>query len=242
MEIAVRIVLMPLLLAQAAHLRMRTVQLPEPRGTRTGRVGQGPLLRILVLGDSSAAGVGVGRQEQALLGQIIADLAHVATVDYALMARSGARTQHALNWLSHAPADRFDVVITALGVNDVTKAVSLRRFMRLQGALLDGLVSRFGARRIIVSGLPPMDQFPLLPQPMRWVLGRQAARFDRALQSIVEDRPYAQVITVDMGLDHSNMAVDGFHPGPQVYAAWARHVVAAIKADPALLDAGRTSA
>ena len=48
----------------------RALRLPEAEGPRAGSAGEGPALRLLILGDSSAAGVGTTHQEEALLGQM----------------------------------------------------------------------------------------------------------------------------------------------------------------------------
>ena len=62
------VALAPLLAAQSAWVRRRALALPEPSGERTGLVGRGPRLRLLVIGDSSAAGVGVDTQDLAWTG------------------------------------------------------------------------------------------------------------------------------------------------------------------------------
>ena len=56
--------LAPLLWAQGVHTRRKTVVLPEPPGPRSGRTGSGSMLRLLIAGDSAAAGVGVDHQDQ----------------------------------------------------------------------------------------------------------------------------------------------------------------------------------
>ncbi|KQI71212.1 hypothetical protein AN191_14355 [Loktanella sp. 5RATIMAR09] len=234
--IAARVLLLPVLLGQAVLVRKRAISLPEPPGDRTGTIGQGPPLRLLILGDSSAAGVGVQHQGDALLGQLTAHLSTHATVTYHLHAVTGAKTSDVLAWLDTLQEGQYDVVVTALGVNDVTKAVSLGRWRRQQSGLFDRLAAQFGARKIVVSGLPPMDQFPLLPHPLRWVLGHQAARFDRHLEAIVAVRPTCVMARIDLGLDETNMSKDGFHPGPAVYAAWAEAIARIILADRELLD------
>ncbi|NIP82235.1 MAG: SGNH/GDSL hydrolase family protein, partial [Gemmatimonadetes bacterium] len=50
--------LAPILVAQGLFVRWRTTRLPEPPGDREGVTGAGPPLRLLVAGDSAAAGVG----------------------------------------------------------------------------------------------------------------------------------------------------------------------------------------
>lgn len=232
---------MPVLLAQAAYLRMRVVVLPEPTGPRSGIVGEGPDIRILILGDSSAAGVGVATQGQALSGQLPACLADSFTVHYDLVAQPGAKTGQVLGWLDHLPQQKYDFVVTALGVNDVTKAVTLRRWLQQQKLLFDRLSSQFGTRRILVSGMPPLAQFPIFPQPLRWVLGYQAARFDQHLHALVAAREDCRAVKIDLGLNDENMARDGFHPGPTVYAAWAQEVARLIIAEFPALDENQSA-
>lgn len=230
---------MPILLGQAIMVRRNHITLPEPTGRRRGVAGTGPPLRLLIVGDSSAAGVGVATQQDALLGQLVGFLESEATIHYELMAQSGARTADVLDWLDQLPAAGYDIVITALGVNDVTKGVSLRRWLRLQQALLDRIATQFHPRRVIVSGLPPIGQFPLLPQPLRWVLGRQADRFDRHLNRLVAGREDCEVLKFNMRLHQSNMSKDGYHPGAPVYQKWAEEVARVILDGPDLLDATR---
>ena len=65
----VNLVLLPLLIWQGGRLRTTMPRLPEADGPRTGLTsGPAPSLRLVILGDSSAAGVGVGRQDEALAG------------------------------------------------------------------------------------------------------------------------------------------------------------------------------
>lgn len=229
---------MPVLLAQALYLRANALQLPEPPGPRHGVIGAGPPLRLLIIGDSSAAGVGVPHQDQALLGLVSARLAKIAKVEYRLVARIGAKTGAVLQWLDDLPERRYDVVVLATGVNDVTKGVTLRRWLAQKAELINRFTGEFGARWVIVSGLPPVHQFPLLPQPLRWVLGRQAQRFDAQLRKMIAPNRKCRAVRVDVALGPHNMSQDGFHPGPAVYAAWADAICHALLDDAALLDPG----
>ena len=51
----VTILLGPILLLQAVWVRRRTPVLPEPPGERSGSRGDGPYLKLAVIGDSAAA-------------------------------------------------------------------------------------------------------------------------------------------------------------------------------------------
>ena len=69
--------LAPLLWWQGRRVRRITPLLPEPPGRRQGRLAErldGPPARLLLLGDSSAAGVGAPDQPSALSGQLLARL------------------------------------------------------------------------------------------------------------------------------------------------------------------------
>ena len=86
------IALSPLLLVQAIATRRSTPVLPEPPGARAGAKGNGPVLRLLVLGDSAAAGVGAPHQDQALSGQLVSKLSARHRVEWRLLARTGHKT------------------------------------------------------------------------------------------------------------------------------------------------------
>ncbi|WP_171101294.1 SGNH/GDSL hydrolase family protein [Ruegeria sp. HKCCD7255] len=218
-----RLPLLPVLLAQAFFVRRNASLLPEPTGMRSGRSGRGPRLRLLVAGDSSAAGVGAGTQAQALSGQLVAALAPRYTVEWRVEATTGHTTQDTLarlQTLDHA----FDVAVTALGVNDVTRAVSRREFERNQTRLLAHLTKKMAVRRIIVTGVPEMQRFPALPQPLAWVLGQQAARLDRGLKTAIAKFPQACHLQLDLPEDPSLAAPDGYHPSPRAYHLWAQQV------------------
>ena len=78
MSLVAKLVLSPLLVAQAVATRRRAPLLPEADGERHGVIGRGRVLRLLIVGDSSGAGVGVSRQDIALAGYLTRTLAHVA--------------------------------------------------------------------------------------------------------------------------------------------------------------------
>lgn len=217
------IALGPVLLAQGRHVRRAVPVLPEPDGPREGEAGSGKALRLLVLGDSAAAGVGARTQDEALSGQLAVALAPTFRLRWKLLAFTGATTADMLQRLRAEPAAQFDAVVTSLGVNDVTGRVSLAAWRRAQQELIAVLQSRFGVRHILLSGLPPMHRFPALPQPLRWYVGSRARDFDRVLARVAASRPGCEFLALGHEMmDASAMAGDGFHPGPPIYALWAR--------------------
>ena len=212
----------PLLYVQGKSVRRRVPRLPEPLGSREGTTGFGPDLRLLIVGDSSAAGVGAKHQDEALLGQLVEHLSTSFTVHWALVARTGATTSSTFRHLRELDARRFDIAITSLGVNDVTSGVTRKAWQSQQIALRKLLRERFGVTEIIVSGLPPVHGFPALPQPLRWWLGARARSFDDDLKRDIKIEGGASFLSLRFTDDVSLMASDGFHPGPGAYREWAR--------------------
>lgn len=214
------ILLSPVLLAQGKHVRKTVPLLPEPSGKREGTHGQGQKLKLLIIGDSAAAGVGVQTQEQALSGWLVKELSQRYEVEWKLAAKTGYQSQDTLKMLRRMPKQSFDVVITSLGVNDVTGGVQIKQFVNTQAEIAELLKSKFKARQIILSGLPPMHKFPALPQPLRWALGWRAERLDQALKAFSNRTGDCHHLSSDYDLDPSHAASDGFHPGAQVYRVW----------------------
>lgn len=217
--------LAPVLLVQGRRVRRRVPILPEPEGLRAGNCGNGQHLRLLLVGDSAAAGVGAQTQAEALSGQLVTRLASSFTVHWKLLAFTGATTADILAHLERAPAGEFDVVVTSLGVNDVTGQLAMKQWRRQQRQLIDLLASKFSARHILLSGLPPMHRFPALPQPLRWYIGSRAGDFDRALSAIAKRDSRCEFVKLSYAMMEPHaMATDGFHPGPAIYTLWATEV------------------
>lgn len=211
----------PLLLYQGRRVRLNTPKLPEPPGDRTGEQGDGKKLRLLVLGDSAAAGVGASHQREALSGKLIANLCNDYTLSWELLAKTGATTKSTLQVLDSLDDTRFDIVVISLGVNDVTGGVALTPWLEQQQLLRFKCFDKLEAKLIISSGLPPLSSFPALPQPLRWYLGRRASQFDFALEKAIRNEPDSRFLSLRFSTDPDLMAADGFHPGPKMYEEWA---------------------
>lgn len=223
-----RLLLAPILLAQGRRVRQIALALPEATGPREGVSGVGLPLRLLVLGDSAAAGVGAATQTEALLGQVVTPLADSYQVQWQLIARTGATTAGTLKHLQKTLTNVFDVAVISLGVNDVTAGQPLAAWQQQQQTLVETLRSVAKVRRIIFSGLPPVHQFPALPQPLRWYMGGQVRYFDQALAAWVQSQPDCTYINLNRTFDPTWLASDKFHPGPRLYQQWGGAVAQAI--------------
>lgn len=222
-------VLAPVFLVQGMWVRHVTPRLPEPDGAREGVWGSGPELRLLILGDSAAAGVGVESQAEALSGKLVASLGEFYRVTWKLLATTGHDSAEVLARLQSEPAEPFDVVVMSVGVNDVTGRISYQRWLGNLEAIVHTLQKKFGARRVLMSSLPPMHFFPALPQPLRWWLGGRALRFNQRVKTFATDHDCCEFVEVPFPFDTGYMAADGFHPGAAAYALWGDHLARVIR-------------
>jgi hypothetical protein len=97
-EIITKVVLSPVLYAQANRVRATTLDLPEPDGPRSGSVGHGRPFRLLVVGDSSAVGVGAPHQDDAFAAPLARALAAVCEAARPAPASPRARSSRACAW------------------------------------------------------------------------------------------------------------------------------------------------
>ena len=238
--VAAKLALFPLLIAQGRRVRATALKLPEAAGERQGVVGAGRVgLRVLIVGDSSAAGVGVGTQDEAFAGQLAQALAARtgAAVGWQLVATSGHTARDAARALAATTLAPADLLVTAVGVNDVVSQTRPAQFLRDIDEIHALAVTRAQVTHSWHCGLPPMGIFPLLPQPLRWLLGRDAAHLDAALLQHLAGQtarlhlplPEAPRMPGKNDLTPEGwMARDGFHPGLLGYRQWGRQVAEAL--------------
>ncbi|MEO8386249.1 MAG: SGNH/GDSL hydrolase family protein [Betaproteobacteria bacterium] len=227
-------VLAPVLIAQARRLRRVALAMPEPTGLRYGVAirpdtdSPSRPLSLLIAGDSSAAGVGAETQDNALASQLAAALAQriQRDVHWHLIAQTGLTSNGVLELLRAQSLPAFDIAVVIVGVNDITYNVPIGHALRARNRIVRLLRTSTGVQHILLPGLPAVERFPLLPQPLAWYGGAQARRNnDLQARWAAHARRSAFVSHVPMdGFTHPKlMAEDGFHPSPMLYAMVAAH-------------------
>jgi len=199
-------------------------QTGEPWQEKAGRWSANPFtpsLRMLIVGDSSAAGVGASHQSEALSGSLMKALDGCTITRWRLVAGCGWTIGDIVADLQATPAEPFDVAVVSVGVNHVTRWHSATRWERALEQLVTTLKARFRVDHIVFSCVPPMGTFPALPHPLRFFLGQRAGLLDRRLRHFSDQRPDCHYLPFHPQLRVEHMAVDGFHPGPLIYQRWA---------------------
>jgi lysophospholipase L1-like esterase len=223
------LVLLPLVLLQGRRVRRVMPHLPEAGGPPHGVVaGADPAVRLLVLGESTVAGVGAADHRDALAGQTARSLAEASgfAVQWRGIGRSGATAHTARTELLPSAGDiDADVVVVALGVNDTLRLHGWRRWTRDLQRLFAALRSRSAHRTLVLSGVPPIARFPALPRPLRDVLGTRALMLDRAAERLAGRMNGVVYVPIPPLLDRvveEYFCEDRFHPSAPGYELWGR--------------------
>jgi lysophospholipase L1-like esterase len=214
-------VLWPVLWLQARHVRRTVPHMPEPPGHRTGTAGQGSLMRLLVAGDSGAAGVGAVSQEQALCGHLVRRLSRHHTVEWCVLAANGLDSPGLMKLLRDTPTASYDVVVLSMGANDATGLCAPMQWAQWQNSLAALIADRFAPKLLVHSAVPPVHACKALPQPLRWFMGRWARKMNTALAQQLADQDQRTLHWHPETTTSAGMAMDGIHPSSDGYSVWA---------------------
>jgi len=216
----------PVLVAQGRRLRRDTPRLPDAAQPWHGTLPGPDPLRLLVIGDSTAAGVGASTQDLALPGSLARELSARTGrgVTWSATGRNGA-TSHDLvtDYLDDATASTYDLVFLSVGANDALGIRSRAAFGRDIRTLLTR--RREVSPLVLVSSLPAFHRFELLPNPLRWNLYLHSQSLEYAARAIVAGMPGVHISAPPPEYTAGFFATDLFHPSESGYRDWARFAV-----------------
>lgn len=226
--------LLPILLYQGIRVRLTTPRLPDASAPFTGQIAGGnSQIRLVVLGESTVAGVGVDTHEQAITGQIAHALAQKTGcgVQWQALGGNGYSAQEAHDeFVPQLTDHNADIVVLMLGVNNTNRLHSPRRWSDELTSLIDAIRERLPNVPIVISAVPPIRDFPVLPQPLRRFLGERAQALDEATGILVA--PMNDVIHVpfppNMTVTPEYFCADKLHPSAKGYTVWGEYLAEAI--------------
>ncbi|MGA9572361.1 MAG: SGNH/GDSL hydrolase family protein [Lysobacterales bacterium] len=218
-------IMLPLSAVQGLWLRRTAIRLPEASGARTGVSGQGATLHLLALGDSIIAGVGTGSMDRSLPVQFAQALSENLqySVHWHVDGANGADIADLRHSIAQLPQRlHADVILISVGVNNVTGLSSTRQWRSQLELMVADIRRRWPQARVIFAGLPPMGQFPLPPQPLRFTLGQRAATLDSIAAGVISQHAGMLHIPTDINPLQQEFCADGFHPSAESCTYWAK--------------------
>lgn len=217
--------LAPVLLVQGRRLRATTPRLPDAAAPWFGEIPGPDPIRLLVFGDSTAAGVGVEHQEDGLVGSLAAEL-HARTargVVWRALGENGATSRDLRErFLGDTLEESWDLVFLSLGANDALGLRSRGAFRGDVGAIIDALRARNPDATILMSSLPAFSRFELLPNPLRWNLYLHSRSLEEGAREAIAARAGTAMSPPPPPYTEGFFATDLFHPSASGYADWAR--------------------
>ncbi len=223
----------PFLVPQAIRVRRTALRFGPAAGPTTGSIGNGPRKTLLALGDSIIAGVGASDMSRALVGQTARHLALLeqTQVDWQALGHIGFSTKTFLqHYEDGLPQADPDYVVISLGVNDITSLTTGARWTARLGQMLTLCRHHYARAGIAVAGIPPFGIFPLLPEPLRTVMGKRGESFDELAKGLVRGFPRTVHVPIDVELAAGSFSADGFHPSDQGYVDFGRGMAEALLA------------
>jgi lysophospholipase L1-like esterase len=228
--------LLPLLYFQGRAVKRKVPRLPEAANPE-GVAGdfQDRKNRVLFIGESTFAGVGVAYHEDGFAGALANQLAQQlqSQIHWKVFARSGYTARKIRERILPLTAgEEADLIVIGLGGNDAFE-LNLPRNWKLQiRKLIAALRKQFGQTPIVFTHMPPIKDFPAFTPLIHWSVGNLVEQLGATLAEIVEDEPGVyypdEVIRLsewvkrfDEELHSKDFFSDGVHPSALTYRLWA---------------------
>ena len=231
-----------LLAGEALWARQRRYAQPELGLGLRRTVGRtdAPLLRLVLLGDSSALGVGVDRLEDTVGGQLAHLLAEgdastgtgPRRVHLSSVGVSGSRSTDLATQVARALlGDRPDVAVVLIGANDVTSLRQPGEAAAYLGVAVHRL--REAGVEVVVGTCPDLGAVRALAQPLRQVTGWWGRHVARAQAEAARNAGGRVVdLAAETGpvfrADSGTLCHDGYHPSADGYRVWAHALLPAV--------------
>jgi acyl-CoA thioesterase I len=202
---------------------LATAHLPEFE-QQDQRMGQGPPLKYIAAGDSTAVGEGASSIEQSYTYRVAQFLSNSNTVEYKNVGVSGARTSDVI--AQQLPAIvNFDpdVITLSIGANNMTHQTRAEKTFNDIQTILNELSMQTHAT-IYITNIPIVDRASLLPYPYRKLLEYQIRNINKKISALESDR--VKVVDIhEFGWDQypdieTTFAADKFHPNDEGYNNW----------------------
>lgn len=236
----------PVYVWQGLGVRRRVERMLPAKGpVRHFIKGEGDPIRLLVLGDSSAASVGIGHSDHGLASQLSLRLA--AKTGRPIVWRAAGFNSATAGQLRDfvlpnlAPEDWTHIVVS-VGTNDAKNFHTVKRFKREFGGLLYALRAKWPEALVVWSPVVEMLRVPALPGALGKILEIRASLINRMGMQLCQERGAVPATRLPIIDPATGFSTDGFHASEAGYAAWADHLLPYVLNGEAVTDARVPSA
>lgn len=222
----------PFLILEGKRIRKSVPKLSEPTDIHgiTGKFHQS--LKLLTIGESTIAGVGVNSHREGFSGHLAASLAeHLQRkIKWEVFAKSGATAASTIQRLKDKEFGmKPDIVVVGLGGNDSFRFKNPSRWREDVEQLIEVLETKFPGCPIVFANMPPTSSFPAFSKLVKFFIGNITALMRREMLVIEQQHPNVYFSNEKIELkDWVNpdrpiemLFSDGVHPSGLTYKLWA---------------------
>jgi lysophospholipase L1-like esterase len=219
----------PVYVLQGIGVRLRTERMLPAQGRVLHRItGEGEPFNLLVIGDSSAASVGVGSTEDGLaarLAVLVSERTGRPITWRAAGFNSATAGQLRDFVVPNLAPEEWTHVVLAVGTNDMKNFHTARRFKAEFGGLLYAVRAKWPEALVLWSPVIEMTRVPALPTLLARVLEIRARIINRVGGRLCAERGAITATRLPVEDPQAGFSRDGFHASEAGYDAWARHLL-----------------
>lgn len=235
--------LLPFLFLLGKRVRTNMPDLPESPGPFKGMIGNSDrVTKLLCLGESSVAGVGIDNHANGFTGQIALNLSKITghAVQWEVIAKSGYTAKRAARELvPQIQTEPQDLIVIGLGGNDTFQLNSPLTWKKSMIGLIGAIRKRQPSATIVIANLPPVADFPAFPWPIQFVFGSLinwhhtlAQQVPHHFQSVYFLKRRINLNNwhhqLSVGVAFNDLFTDGVHPSKLTYAIWGKEIAQTI--------------
>ncbi len=219
----------PFLFWLGEKTRRKIGLLPDAAGSKRGRTGDfTETVKLLVIGESTVAGLGARTHETALAGQFAKFLSEKIgkSVEYYVIGRNGVTARRTIDELVPLiPAgENYDYVMLGVGGNDVLKLSSPRKWRRTALELIALMREKYPPATMFMTNAPAVHLSPVLPQPIKFLLGSLSKMHDQNAREFTANLDKVYYFHRPDEITEGFFA-DGIHPSEQGYTDWSKRMI-----------------
>lgn len=229
--------LLPIMYLQGKKIRKNTPKLPEARNPRGYiKTNAEKTLKILAIGESTIAGVGVDFHENGFIGSLAKEISEKtnSSILWRVYAKSGYTAKLVRKRIVPKIEDsNADIIVIGLGGNDAFNLNSPEIWMLNINLLIKDLKRKFPKTPIYFTNMPPIKEFPAFTTIIKFVVGNLVEILGKRLYRKVKNKKNVhfnnKIITIDTWKeryqiegDFTTFFSDGVHPSKLTYQIWGK--------------------
>ncbi|ADV50112.1 lipolytic protein G-D-S-L family [Cellulophaga algicola DSM 14237] len=235
----ITIPLLPLLYFQGKKIKKNVPRLPEARGPKgITSIASKKVLRMLTIGESTIAGVGVATHQEGFTGNLANELAIAlqTNIEWKVYAKSGYTAKQVCDKIIGTITEKsIDIIVIGLGGNDAFELNSPKKWNRDIRTLIKSIQLKFKGVPVVFTNMPPIKEFPAFTALIKFIIGNLVTILGNELEKVVKNfdnvyyytRPVSSVDLINrynLNIHSSNFFSDGVHPSKTTYQIWAKDI------------------